>query len=80
MTKKTKFLLAHPKIYNIHCVFSLLAHKIKRIGKSGNCRMCEYCKNKGCMKNRIAQKFRMAGVFGVKCYEPIESDNATTEQ
>lgn len=32
------------------------------------------------MKNRIAQKFKMAGVFGVKCYEPIESENATTEQ
>lgn len=80
VTKKRKFLLAYPKIYNIYCAFSLLVHKIKRIGKSGNCVMCGYCKNKGCMKNRIAQKFRMAGVFGVKCYMPTESDNATTEQ
>lgn len=80
MKKKTKFLLEQPKIYNIYTLFSVFLHKAKRIGKSGNCRMCEYCKNKGCTKNRIAKKFKMAGVFGVKCYVPIESNKATTEQ
>lgn len=80
MKKKTKFLLEHPKIYNIYALFSVFLYKAKRIGKSGNCVMCGYCKNKGCMKNRIAQKFKMAGVFGIKCYLPVESENATTEQ
>lgn len=79
MTRKTKFLLAHPKIYEIYGLFKIFLYKAKRIGKSGNCRMCEYCKNKGCMKNKIAQKFKMAGAFGVKCYVPMDN-NATTEQ
>lgn len=80
MTRKTKFLLSHNKIYDIYALFKVFLYKAGKIGKSGNCRMCECCKNKGCMKNRIAQKFKMAGVFGVKCYVPIESGNATTEQ
>lgn len=80
MKKKTKFLLEHPKIYNIYALFSVFLYKAKRIWKSGNCVMCGYCKNKVCMKNRIAQKFKMAGVFGIKCYLPVESENATTEQ
>lgn len=79
MTRKNKFLLAHPKIYDIYALLKIFIHKLKRIGKSGNCRMCECCKNKGCMKNRIAQKFKMAGVFGVKCYVPMDN-KATAEQ
>lgn len=79
MTRKTKFLLSHHKIYEIYGLFKIFLYKAKRIGKSGNCVMCGYCKNKGCMKNRIAQKFKMAGVFGCKCYVPM-GNNATTEQ
>lgn len=80
MNKKTKFLLAHPKIYNIYALFKVFLYKAGGIGKSGNCVMCGFCKNKGCMKNRIAQTFRMAKVFEVKCYAPIENNNETTEQ
>lgn len=80
MNKKTKFLLSHPKIYDAYGLFEIWIYKLKRIGKSGNCVLCGYCKNKGCIKNRIAQKFKMASVFGCKCYIPIESDMETTEQ
>lgn len=80
MDKKRYFLLTHPRIYYIYGAFKNVTYKIKGIGKSGDCVMCEYCKNKGCIKNRIAKRFKMARTFGVKCYEPIENNNTTTEQ
>lgn len=80
MDKKRKFLLEHPKIYDIYAVFKIFIYKIKRIGKSGDCRMFGYCKNKGCFKNRTAKRFKLAGALGCKCYESIEENNATTEK
>lgn len=78
LTRKTKFLLSHPKIYDIYALFKVFLYKAEGIGKSGNCRMCGYCKNKGCMKNRIAKKFKLARSLEAKCFE--YNNKATTEQ
>lgn len=80
MKKKTNFCFHIKKIYNAYGFFKAFIYRAKRIGKSGDCVMCGYCKNKGCMKNKIAQKFKMAGVFGCECYTPIENNRVTTEQ
>lgn len=79
MNKKYKFLHKHHKIYDIYCILDILIYKIKRIGKSGDCKMCGYCKNNGCLKNKIAEKFKLAGCLGCKCYKQIKNKE-TTEQ
>ena len=80
MDRKRYFLLTHPKIYYIYGAFKNATYKIKGIGKSGDCKMCEYCKNKGCIKNRIAKRFKMAETFGCGCYVPESSKNKTADQ
>lgn len=78
MTKKQKFLLEHTKIGMVHGYIVMYIHKIQGIGKSDNCYMCEICKNKGCIKHRIAKKFKLARSLEAKCFE--YNNNATTEQ
>ena len=70
--KRLKILENHKIISWFYYSFRVLSYKVSRIGKSSNCRMCQTCRKKGCFKNRIAKKFKMAGVFGVKCYEKSE--------
>lgn len=80
MNKKYKFLTTHPKLYYLYGTFRILISRFKGIGKSGDCVMCIHCKNKRCVKNKIAEKFRLAKSLSCKCYEPIKENSATAEE
>lgn len=69
MNKRQEFLLKHKRIANIYYISHFWAHRISRIGRN-KCTICKLCKKQGCIKNIIADKFRIASLFSPKCFEP----------
>lgn len=69
MNKKTEFLLRHRKLYDLYAIFGTVKYKMHRIGKSEGCLICQNCIKQGCLKNKIAKRFKLAGTLEAKCFK-----------
>ena len=58
------------KLGNLIYSLRLRVRVLKNIGKTNDCKACRKCEKEGCIKNKIAEKFYMAGCIDARCFVP----------